>query len=264
MQALISNRKRQREAYWAVDSPLQRKQGSNRNSVSAILCSTSGSSLFAAATFPPNKPEELRIIDTFRLPFRHGDCNATIALVEKRVDSSAQDLSQRKGELEDMSNAPAALQPSTPSGVVPFPAVHYIEAARRHMVDANSLLTSSRSANAGQLYGFVAECGLKALLIACGVPPDANGEIPQKHRFRQHVPNLPDRIANEGHLIPDGSRANQYLTSLAHLEKFSDWLVDHRYWREAALPLTSVPVWKTAAEEILLMLDKAKEDGVVT
>lgn len=167
-----------------------------------------------------------------------------------------------------MSTASAAPVVPAPGGATspmapPAPPVHYVEAARRHIVDANSLLASSRSANAGQLYGFVAECGLKALLIACGVTADANGEIPWGHRFRQHVPKLPDRIVAEGHLIPDGSRASQYLTSLAHLGKFGDWLIDHRYWREAALPLTSVTAWKVAAEEILLMLDKAKEDGVL-
>lgn len=131
------------------------------------------------------------------------------------------------------------------------------------MADANTLLANSRMANAGQMYGFVAECGLKALLIACGVQVDSNGEIPYRHRFRQHVPTLPDRIVAEGHLIPNGSRATQYLTGLSNMDKFSDWLVDHRYWREAALPLASVPQWKAAAEEILHMVDKAKEDGVL-
>jgi hypothetical protein len=132
------------------------------------------------------------------------------------------------------------------------------------MVDANTLLGESRGANAGHLYGIVAECGLKALLIACGVPADSNGEIPLGNRFRQHVPVLPGRIVVDGHLIPDSSRASQYLTSLAHLGKFNDWLIEHRYWREAALPLHSVGAWKVAAEEILLMVDKAKEDGVLT
>lgn len=168
-----------------------------------------------------------------------------------------------------MNSASGAPQPLAPTGAIPpgppsVPSVHYVEAARRHMADANSLLANSRSANAGQLYGFVAECGLKALLVACGVPADPNGEIPKDHRFRQHMPVLPDRIVTEGHLIPDSSRAGQYLTSLAHLGKFSDWLIEHRYWRETALPLPSVTEWKTAAEEILQMVDKAKQDGVLT
>jgi len=160
-------------------------------------------------------------------------------------------------------------EPSMPSvppqdgGTPPSPPVHYVDAARRHMADANSLLASRRNANAGQLYGFVAECGLKALLIACGVTPDANGEIPSNTRFRQHVPILANRIVAEGNLIPESSRAAQYLTSLAHLDKFADWAIDHRYWKEAALPLPSVTAWKAAAEEILLMVDKAKEDGTL-
>lgn len=166
-----------------------------------------------------------------------------------------------------MSSAPTVSSSSATFGAPPLLApstlVHYVEAARRHMMDANSLLASSRGANAGQLYGFVAECGLKALLIACGVTANVDGEISSGHRFRQHLPKLPDRIVAEGHLIPNSSRAGQYLTSLAHLTKFGDWSINHRYWREAALPLTSVIAWKTAAEEILLMVDKAKEDGVI-
>jgi hypothetical protein len=131
------------------------------------------------------------------------------------------------------------------------------------MADAEALFTSNRHANAGQLYGFVAECGLKALLIVCGVTPDAKGEIPKGNRLRQHVPALPDRIVNEGHLIPDGTRAGQYLTNLAHIDKFNQWSVDHRYWRDTAIPVHLVPGWKQAAEEVLEALDRAKEAGVL-
>lgn len=167
-----------------------------------------------------------------------------------------------------MSAASGTPQDPALAGALPpisqsVPTIHYVEAARRHMADANSLLASSRSANAGQLYGFVAECGLKALLVVCGVTADSDGEIPKGNRFRQHVPVLPDRIVTDGHLIPDSSRSSQYLTSLAHLGKLSDWLIDHRYWRETALPLASVNAWKTAAEEILQTVDKAKQDGIL-
>lgn len=132
------------------------------------------------------------------------------------------------------------------------------------MADAEALLAAHRYANAGQLYGFVVECGLKALLIVCGVTPDASGEIPKGNRLRQHVPVLLDRIVTEGHLIPDGTRAGQYLTHLAHIDKFNLWSVDHRYWRDAALPLHLVPGWKQAAQEVLGALDRAKEAGVLT
>ena len=160
--------------------------------------------------------------------------------------------------------APAPAAGPAPAPAVPIPQVQYVLAARRHMIDARSLLVANRAANAGHLFGFVAECGLKALLIACGVAPDANGEIPKGHKFRQHIPALRDRIVADGHLIPDGARASKYLFSLAHLTKLGDWLVDHRYWRDAALPVGSVDGWRVAAEEILQALDKAKEDGVLT
>jgi hypothetical protein len=48
------------------------------------------------------------------------------------------------------------------------------------------------------------------------------------------------------------------LPSLAH---FDDWSVDHRYWRDVALPLTSVAQWRSAAVEVTQMLDQAKQDG---
>ena len=141
--------------------------------------------------------------------------------------------------------------------------VQYAQAARRHMVDAEALRGSNRLANAGQLYGFVAECGLKALLVACGVQADPSGGIPQGHKLRQHMPNLHGRIAVAGSLIPNGSLASQFITSMSHTSKFSDWSVDHRYWSDSTLPLTSVPNWRLAAQEVLEMMDKAKEAGVL-
>ncbi len=157
--------------------------------------------------------------------------------------------------------APAAA--TAQSQAAPIQQVQYVLAARRHMIDARLLLNANRVANAGQLFGIVAECGLKALVIACGVAPDAKGEIPRNHRFRQHIPVLKDRLVAEGNLIPDGQRATKYILSLAHSTKLGDWLIDHRYWSDAALPVGSVDGWRVAAEEILQALDTAKEDGVL-
>lgn len=151
-----------------------------------------------------------------------------------------------------MSTAP---NPSVP--------VAYEQAARRHWVDAETFFTQGRLANAGQLYGFVAECGLKALLLACGVAPDADGGIPGRHPLRQHMPNLTGRITASGQLIPDGPKATTYMATMPQLGSFNDWSVDHRYWQDAALPLASVPNWRNAAREVSIMLDQAKQDGVL-
>ncbi len=168
-----------------------------------------------------------------------------------------------------MSTAPLA-SAATPVPV-PTPPVAYELAARRHMTDAESLFTTGRLANAGQLYGFVAECGLKALLLACGILPDADGGIPgqhpekpgKSHPLRQHMPSLTDRITTHGQLIPDGLQAAKYMATMPSLGHFKDWSVDHRYWRDAALPQASVAKWRSAAKEIAQMLDQAKQDGVL-
>jgi len=155
--------------------------------------------------------------------------------------------------------------PVTPTSVA------YEHAARRHLTDAETLFKEGRLANAGQLYGFVAECGLKAMLLACGVRPSADGGIPREHPakpdkphpLRQHMPNLTGRIAAHGQLIPDGPQATKYMATMPNLGHFSDWSVDHRYWRDTALPLNSVPNWRSAAREVSTMLDQAKQDGVL-
>lgn len=141
--------------------------------------------------------------------------------------------------------------------------VDYVAAARRHLKDAHILMHANRQANAGQLLGFTIECGLKALLIACGIAPDHDGGIPQGNSFRQHMPILSDRVISSGHLVPDGHRSSHYRAMLPNVVALSDWSVDHRYFRETALPLTSVPKWELAALEMHEMLDQAIVDGVM-
>jgi len=151
------------------------------------------------------------------------------------------------------------------------PPIAYEPAARRHMTDAEVLFAAKRLANAGQLYGFVAECGVKALVIACGVKPDAQGGIPRsrpeshkdKHPLRVHLPTLMSNISADSQLIPDGIQATRYLALVPSRNNFHDWLIDHRYWREDSLPITSIHQWRAAAREINAMLDQAKQDGVL-
>ncbi len=147
-------------------------------------------------------------------------------------------------------------------GMATAPVTSYTEAARRHLLDAEMLFAGDRKANAGQLYGFVAECGVKALLIACGVPTDADGGI-AKNPLRAHVPVLMDRVVAHGALIPDGLLSNRYMAMIGSAARLSDWSVDHRYYRESALPLLSLPAWRTAAHDVGKMLDQAKQDGVL-
>ena len=149
------------------------------------------------------------------------------------------------------------------NAVLPVKPTDYVVSARRHLRDAHFLMTHGSRANAGQLLGFSIECGLKALLIASGITQDADGGIASNTKFRQHMPTLDNRIVSEGHLIPDGPRTTHYRAMLPSLSALSDWKVDHRYYREAALPLTSLNSWDLAALELNDMLDQAIVDGVM-
>ncbi len=141
--------------------------------------------------------------------------------------------------------------------------VDYVASARRHLKDAHILMHAGRHANGGQLLGFTIECGLKAMLIACGVQPDTDGGIPVGHKFRQHLPTLNSRLISSGHLIPDGPRATHYQAMVPNVGALADWSTDHRYFKESALPLTSLPQWELAALEMNEMLDQAVIDGVM-
>ncbi len=149
------------------------------------------------------------------------------------------------------------------SAVMTHLPVDYVASARRHWKDAHILMHVGRQANAGQLLGFSVECGLKALLVACGVAIDAEGSVSHESKFKTHMPELNNRLISSGRLIPDGQRSTHYQAMLPNVDKFSDWKVDHRYFRESALPLTSLPQWNLAAQEINEMLDQAMIDGVM-
>ncbi len=137
-------------------------------------------------------------------------------------------------------------------------------AARRHHHDAELLRNAGRGANAGQLYGFAAECGLKALMVAHGLPTEPSGDIQRKPKsaFRAHMPELSQAVATIT-VFPDGRAATRYVSMLPDLSHFNDWSVHHRYWMESMLPSGSFPNWRAAAGQVSAMLDAATADGVM-
>lgn len=142
--------------------------------------------------------------------------------------------------------------------------VDFTSAARRHWADAELLAQASRAPNAGQLYGFMAECGLKALLVAHGLPTETNGDIQKRPKtgFREHMPTL-GQLVSSLPAFPDGRAATRYLSLLPDLAHFNDWSIDHRYWDALTLPTGSLPKWREAARQVGVMLDTAVADGVL-
>jgi hypothetical protein len=139
--------------------------------------------------------------------------------------------------------------------------VDFAGSARRHFNDAKLLEAGGRLPNAGHLYGYVAECGLKALLTWHGHPTDAEGSPVAKSGYRVHVDQLLIKKTFTTLQLFVASRSGaKYLAMIPSINAFSDWNVAHRYFSESALP-SSLPKWKAAAGEVGRMLDQARLDG---
>ncbi len=64
------------------------------------------------------------------------------------------------------------------------------DAHRRHWQDAELLLRHERWANADQLYGLSAECGLKAVMRSLRMMDVDSHGVPTRREHRQHVKNF--------------------------------------------------------------------------
>lgn len=139
--------------------------------------------------------------------------------------------------------------------------VDYLRAARRHRWDAQILTKNNSTANSGQLLGFSVECGLKALLLACGGKKDPEGGTAQKE-FRQHLPSLHDSLLTLGEMLPDGRRSVHYCAMLTSLP-LVNWSVEQRYWHDNAVPVVELNQWQQAELEVAAMLDQLIIDGML-
>ncbi|MDP3332465.1 MAG: hypothetical protein Q8Q40_09870 [Methylococcaceae bacterium] len=147
-----------------------------------------------------------------------------------------------------------------------MPKIDFPASAKRHFQDAKLLEENSRISNAGQLYGFCAECGIKALLISHGYPTDTEGS-PAKNppsgeiSIRKHINQLV-AIMTQIDASASGRSGAKYLALIPNIGSFVDWSVDHRYYAKHQIP-PSLPAWKGAATEMMQMMDMAISDGVL-
>ena len=140
--------------------------------------------------------------------------------------------------------------------------INFHGAALRHHSDAVFLQAGHRNANAGHLYGFVAECGLKALLVAGGLQTRPDGDIEKNRKgtdFRWHVDVLADQI-NIIHSFLEGRTMAGYLAHIPDIANFCNWDTAHRYFDESQIP-AALEKWDAAALQVMKMLDMAKADG---
>lgn len=137
---------------------------------------------------------------------------------------------------------------------MPRPA-DFVDAHRRHWDDAELLLGNERWANADQLYGFSAECGLKAVMQAMGMPVDAAGT--PSERYRKHVRELWPEFRSFA-AGPGGAR---YSSRLPKDNPFTDWSHHDRYAASTAFRKTNVEPHREAARKVRDMVRLAMQDG---
>lgn len=113
----------------------------------------------------------------------------------------------------------------------------FSDAHERHQEDAELLFREQRWANADQLYGFSAECGLKTIMRAHGMAVDGKG-VPQDRDHRTHIQDLWPVFGT----FARQRQLPRYLAQLPSGTPFADWshhdrCAHHRHFdREVVRP----------------------------
>ncbi len=125
----------------------------------------------------------------------------------------------------------------------------FADAHRRHLEDADLLFDHARWANADQLYGLGAECGLKAVLTM--------EDVSIQGRYRQHVQQLwPEFVS-----FANGRRGADHLSRLPGGEPFKDWSHHDRYAHRRHFDEVVVAPHRNAAREVRVMVRDAIQGG---
>lgn len=138
---------------------------------------------------------------------------------------------------------------------MPHPA-DFFDAHRRHWEDAELLFEHRRWANSDQLYGFSAECGLKAVMKIWGMSVDEEGK-PKDTEYRQHVQDLWKEFVT----FPRKREENRTLALLPAGEPFAGWSHHDRYAHRGPFREEEVRRHREAARQIGAMVNRAIEDS---
>ena len=120
----------------------------------------------------------------------------------------------------------------------------FANAHDRHWRDAKLLFQAGRWANADQLYGLSAECGLKAVMVADGLPVGADGS-PGKE-YRKHV----DTLWGIFRAFVQGRQTGQLLHHLPQCNPFASWSIRNRYANGVHFNEQSVAPHQAGAEGV--------------
>lgn len=131
----------------------------------------------------------------------------------------------------------------------------FVDAHGRHWEDAEALLGLHRRANADQLYGFSAECGLEAVMEALGMNVDATTGIPSDKAHRTHVQHLWSAFRT----FTSSRKGAIYLSMLPNGSPFADWSHHDRYAHRSYCCERDVRSHRAAARQIRPMVQHLQQ-----
>lgn len=131
----------------------------------------------------------------------------------------------------------------------------FAAAHRRHWDDAQLLFDNCRWPNADQLYGFSAECGLKAIMVGEKMMPVDDTGKPEEE-FRKHIDKFWRIFRNK----MKGRREWAYLRQLPIGEPFADWSTNDRYASGGCFDENRVEPHRKATRQIASMLQLYREN----
>jgi hypothetical protein len=134
----------------------------------------------------------------------------------------------------------------------------FYDAHQRHWDDAEQLYTAERWANADQLYGLAAECGLKKLMLLFGMPFDSVRDSPQNFSDRVHANGAWDRYET----YRSGHHAGTHY-GIAEPNPFADWDISQRYANQSLFDMAYVNPHKFGAKKVNEMIKKAMLEGLI-
>ena len=134
----------------------------------------------------------------------------------------------------------------------------FLDAHERHWDDAERLFQAQRWANADHLYGIAAECGLKRLMQAFGMPFDTSKDRPTKQEDRVHANGIWARFESYrcGHVQGTG-----YLLSAS--DPFGTWDVSDRYAHQSNFDQAGVQAHQAGALVVCELIKKAQREGLL-
>lgn len=130
------------------------------------------------------------------------------------------------------------------------------DACDRHWDDGECLLAKGQLANADQLFGLAAECGLKHTMLRLGMNVDSEG-VPTEKAHRVHI----DRLWETFHAFANDRNGARYASYLPANNPFSKWSIHNRYAHRRHFTNDTVGAHRDGAKSVRDLLRTTEVDG---